>query len=105
MALGDRGGRRPPWWRSRTERVRGGSRCVTLWPRRRRPTGSGPMSGRMDLREVPAPARRDAPPNLLADLLRSGVRPWWSVADRLSTAVTAAFWGLAFLNGIFAGWL
>jgi hypothetical protein len=59
----------------------------------------------MNLRDAAVPALRDATPNVLADLLRSGVRPWWSVADRLSTAVTTAFWGLAFLNGIFAGWL
>jgi hypothetical protein len=63
------------------------------------------MSGLPSLRDAPAPAPRDVAPNVLADLLRSGVRPWWSVADRLSTAVTTAFWGLAFLNGIFAGWL
>jgi len=59
----------------------------------------------MNLRVVAAPAPREATPNVLADLLRNGVRPWWSVADRLSTAVTTAFWGLAFLNGVFAGWL
>ena len=63
------------------------------------------MSGLTSLWNVPPPARRDATPNVLADLLRNGVRPWWSVADRLSTAVTAALWGLALLNGVFAGWL
>ena len=60
------------------------------------------MSGRLSLRDV-RPRRSRPTPNVLADLLRNGVRPWWSVADRLSTAVTVAFWGLAFLNGVFAG--
>jgi hypothetical protein len=63
------------------------------------------MSGLASLRDVPAPAPRDVAPNVLADLLRNGVRPWWSVAERLSTAAAAAFWGLAFLNGSFAAWL
>src|SRR5262245_49503195 len=62
------------------------------------------MTGLMGVRAAAVPAPRDVAPNAIAELLTQ-VRPWGSVPVRLSLAVTAAFWALAVLNGVYVGWL